>query len=256
MRQQRCAGGEPIPSLREDLSAYKGAQELAASNFEEGVTKRSILDSLKELLDTAEVLTEQRIREFPPVSSIDCRAGCSHCCHIRVLVTVVEAILLGDYIRATFSALVKEDVTSRVCDAEAVTRALTDEEHGHAGIRCPLLKDDCCSVYEARPMECRGYVSMDVKSCRRGAKDFAAWDVPVYSPRYSIFKNLQAGLLSAMFNAGFDHELLSLNSALRIALEHPDAAEQWLAGKDVFAPARVRAPDPELDALRPWSPTF
>ena len=59
-----------------------------------------------------------------------------------------------------------------------------------------------------------------------------------------------------MFNAGFDYELLSLNSALRIALEHPDAAEQWLAGKDVFAPARVRAPDPELDALRPWSPTF
>jgi len=36
-----------------------------------------------------------------------------------------------------------------------------------------------------------------------------------------------------------DGELLELTAALDIALTVPDAAERWLAGEKVFAPARL-----------------
>ena len=47
-----------------------------------------------------------------------------------------------------------------------------------------------------------------------------------------------AGLGSAARDAGRDGALLELVAALRIALDHPDAAARWEAGRPVFAPAR------------------
>ena len=66
----------------------------------------------------------------------------------------------------------------------------------------------------------------------------------------------QAGLIAALVGVGYDFELLELIAGLRIALEVPDAAEQWLAGKDVFRDALLPPSDPESVALHPWTPTF
>jgi hypothetical protein len=46
---------------------------------------------------------------------------------------------------------------------------------------------------------------------------------------------MRAGLAEARL----DGELLELTAALDLALRVPDAAERWLAGEAVFAPARL-----------------
>ena len=60
----------------------------------------------------------------------------------------------------------------------------------------------------------------------------------------------------ALVGVGYEFEILELTAGLRIALEVPDAAEQWLAGKDVFRDASLPPSDPESVALHPWTPTF
>ena len=131
-----------------------------------------------------------------------------------------------------------------------------DEEHGKAGVPCALLVDDRCSVCKARPLECRGYISMNVVACREASTNYDASNVPLYYPQYSIFKNVQIALLLELIDAGYDFELLELTGALRIALETPDAAERWMGGEDVFRAAALLETDPEVSALRPWTPTF
>ncbi len=97
---------------------------------------------------------------------------------------------------------------------------------------------------------------MDVAACEVASKNYEAWNVPLYFPQFSIFKNAQIGFLAALVQYGHDVELFGLIAALRIALENPDAAEDWLAGKDVFKGAALSDSDPEILALRPWAPTF
>ena len=133
---------------------------------------------------------------------------------------------------------------------------MTDAEYGALQIACPLLVDGRCSAYEARPLECRGYNSMSVEACKRAYENYDAWNVPLYLPQYSIFKHVQAGLLMALVGAGLSNEILELNGALLIALTESNAADRWLAGEDIFAPAALSENDPARLAQLPWTPTL
>ena len=46
------------------------------------------------------------------------------------------------------------------------------------------------------------------------------------------------GMRAGLSESGLQGGLLELTGALRIALTVPDAAQRWLAGEAVFAPAR------------------
>ncbi len=96
-----------------------------------------------------------------------CRAGCSHCCHINVLVPEAEArviakeiglkspcephpqniLMTGDY--ATDQGLEK-------FRSEQQTRHMS-----HFGKPCPFLVENKCSIYRFRPMVCRQQISLD-----------------------------------------------------------------------------------------------
>lgn len=244
------------PSPQFEFRVHEAARDSVASTFSEVVSEKSVVRAIEDLVRLAEELRAEYEEVEPPASPIHCRAGCSHCCHMRIHATAPEVILLAQFIRKTFSEAQFRDLRLYLEEADKITGGMSDEEHGKAGVACPLLVDHHCSAYEARPLECRGYVSMSVDACREASRNYDAWNVPLYYPQYSIFKNVQIGLLAALVGAGYDIELLELTGALRIALEVPDTAEQWLAGQDVFRPAALPPSDPEIIAIRPWTPTF
>lgn len=72
--------------------------------------------------------------------SITCSAGCSSCC-TSISIFPVEAAALA----AELSSLPAEDA--------ARVRRHVEEKAG--GERCPLLHDDICLLYHARPIICR-----------------------------------------------------------------------------------------------------
>lgn len=80
-------------------------------------------------------------------SHLTCRAGCSGCCHHHLSVFSVEAA----HVRRAVAALPAE-TRARVAQQARLVNA---REAAGAAVACPLLVDDRCSIYEARPLICR-----------------------------------------------------------------------------------------------------
>ena len=78
-----------------------------------------------------------------------CRKGCSGCCKMNVSITSHEAERLAD-------------VSGR--KMVTVVRPPKHPEDKFAGVPCPFLVNDECSVYEARPFACRAHRSFDLDS--------------------------------------------------------------------------------------------
>ena len=76
-----------------------------------------------------------------------CRAGCSGCCQHHLAVFPVEA----DFIAAALAALPLEKQQQI---AQQARDAQVNEAHNLA-VACPLLVEDRCSIYHARPVICR-----------------------------------------------------------------------------------------------------
>src|SRR5205823_15057735 len=81
--------------------------------------------------------------------SIACRSGCAHCCRQRVAVTAIEAFALAHVLRG------RSSLAATVAAADARTRGLDGKQRLDAAIECPLLVEQKCSVYPARPLVCR-----------------------------------------------------------------------------------------------------
>lgn len=78
---------------------------------------------------------------------LTCRAGCSSCCHHHLSVFNVEAANLHKAVAA-----LAEETRARVARQARVVKA---RQAAGEAVACPLLVDDRCSIYEARPLICR-----------------------------------------------------------------------------------------------------
>lgn len=90
------------------------------------------------LVEQVDHLCARIVAGFP--DQIACRAGCSACCTLQGVLPVEAASL----------ALALDRLP--VVAAESLRARL---KAATAGERCPLLTDDCCPLYAARPVICR-----------------------------------------------------------------------------------------------------
>ena len=72
-----------------------------------------------------------------------CRAGCSGCCHHHLSLFKVEADAIAEAVTA-----LPEEMRERV--TQQARQIIGDE-----AATCPLLVDDRCAIYAARPVICR-----------------------------------------------------------------------------------------------------
>lgn len=89
------------------------------------------------LLDRIDNLCERITEEF--ASEISCKAGCSGCCRHLTLFAVEAASLISA-------------VKNLPDDLRSMLGGRMDWAEDSA---CPLLIDECCAVYSARPVICR-----------------------------------------------------------------------------------------------------
>ncbi len=110
---------------------------------------------------------------------ISCKAGCGACCRQMVPLNVFEAEALTDWLQSqpaerqaelagrfhrALCALRDAGVIDRILESESVAE---DEpmtqlaiDYFHAGVACPFLENESCSIYPVRPLACREYLVM------------------------------------------------------------------------------------------------
>jgi hypothetical protein len=195
--------------------------------------------------------------ERPPA----CGAGCAHCCHQAVGVTPPEVFAIYDHLRATRPADALAAVVARIRDADDRTRGMTSAERLSPDLPCPFLDDARCSIYEVRPLSCRGTNSLDAIACERSLRDpdaraallAGSAGVPCYVEPFRAVHAVTAGLQLALDELhGLEAQPLELTAAMRILADDPDGVPaQWLGGKNPFAAARGgdNSDDPRIRAL-------
>lgn len=113
-----------------------------------------------------------------------CRAGCAACCRQLVPISRTEARRIAAVVAAlpeprrgavyarfddARSRLAAAGLLDRLRDSASMTKAQAQplgEAYFRAGVPCPLLEDDACSIYPDRPLICREYlVSSDRALC-------------------------------------------------------------------------------------------
>lgn len=169
-----------------------------------------------------------------------CAKGCSHCCHMWTALRAPEALFIKTALPASRAA----EIGARVEVAHAETEPLPYEQRLALVRPCPLLEDDLCSIYAARPIACRTTASTEAAICARAYRLLSDEDVP----QPLVFLNQRAGyalaLAGALRHAGYPAGAYELNGAVHAVLGRPDAEAAWLRGEDVFAGVR---PDPAGD---------
>ncbi|HXF53630.1 MAG TPA: YkgJ family cysteine cluster protein [Hyphomicrobiaceae bacterium] len=155
-----------------------------------------------------------------------CRKGCAYCCYAAVMVTAPEAFHLARAVRTGKAA-------SFLARA-AATAGMTAAERFGRKLPCPLLKDNLCTVYAARPLSCRRVTSFAVEPCR---EEYEGLGGDILLPRAPVAHagNAQIPLLAALKASGHPPRLYELAAAVTLVLDTENAEARWLAGEDIFA---------------------
>lgn len=169
-------------------------------------------------------------------AKVDCRAGCSFCCWLRIDVRAHEVFLIARHLRQDWPA---EALTELMTDLELTRRALTG---GHESGRntaprpCVLLVDGLCSVYEVRPAACRRYLSGSVEACEAQWKSPDRGEGPVQHPILAEPGRAAATAVHhAMFQNGYDGFSYDLPLALAEAMTDPECEARWLRKEKAFS---------------------
>ncbi len=85
--------------------------------------------------------------------AIKCKKGCSFCCHQRVDIHAMEARHIVKYCKVKGISIDK-----KYLQVQAKFKALK-QAYSNTHSACVFLKNGECSIYEARPIQCRKYFS-------------------------------------------------------------------------------------------------
>jgi Fe-S-cluster containining protein len=231
------------------------ARRVANNLFANGATESACMSLVDDLTALAGEAVEARKKAQPPSAPIACRKGCDSCCYMRVVATVPEIVSVIAYLRETFSSDELAALRERMTAVARAGAKMSDEEWGVRGVPCPFLVEGNCSIYAARPLECRGYNSMNVDACIAAREHYLDWDVPMYLPEFAAYKQIQAGILQALETAGLSASIVELSAAVEAVLSNGETIAEWLGGAPAFEGAELDPYDPERRAFLPWTPS-
>ncbi len=204
---------------------------------------RRALSLARHLMDATSTLADGLLARAR--ASVACRAGCDHCCHQVVGVTAPEAFAIVDHVRRTWSLAEVSALATRVAEAYQRSRGLSSAQRFSPEHPCPLLHAGKCSVYEVRPLACRGVNSLSAADCATRLREPEARAAFLargsggqsYLEPIRAFHAMSAGLqlgLSELYR--LDMRPLDLTAALQLLLSGAKASESdWLAGRTPFA---------------------
>ncbi|MBV5314013.1 MAG: YkgJ family cysteine cluster protein [Prolixibacteraceae bacterium] len=209
-----------------DRIFYSDGYKLAQSAIQKGFSEESLFSAIESLYEAIDGLNDS-ILDLAKRQQIDvaCHKGCHWCCHQAVFANSYEMHYLASQIKRSFS---EEELLSLIRQTEvkySKTSRLSENEILKFKSPCPLLKNGACSMYSARPMACRIYLSTKLDTCLEFYKhpereeNFPALiDFPLRAGRM-----MNEGFRAALKEIGIETAEFRLEEGLRIVLKNNQA---------------------------------
>lgn len=227
------------------------AANTALGTLREQPSLPAALELAGHAMDVASQLCEEFLARLPE-GTIACKSGCAHCCHQTVHVTPIEALAIVDHLMQSLSTAALASLAGRISEARERTRGLAPLDRFASAHPCPFLAAGQCSVYQLRPLACRGMNSRDAVGCAKVLHDREVRAVFLADPRagYSFAEPIRIALaISAGLQLGLsevyhlDMHPLELTAAVDLLLrDAPTLVAGWLSGQAAFAPAYAADP--------------
>jgi Fe-S-cluster containining protein len=252
LRRDLVSGGEAValraPLFREawqdELSV--GTANTARALLREAPSVERVVELARSAMAATSRLAEALLSRAP-AGAVACKAGCDHCCHQPVGLTAPEALAILSHLRQTLSDEELATVSLRLAERERETRGLSSEQRFSPDQPCPFLARGRCSIYEVRPLACRGMNSLDALECETRLRDPDARAAFLergsggrsFMEPIRAFHAISAGLQLALAELyGLDMRPLELTRALDLLLNGPESSSaDWLSGKRPFESA-------------------
>ena len=166
------------------------------------------------------------IDALPSKAQHACAPGCFFCCYLPLDVLAPEVFRIAAHLKQTRSP---EEF------ATLVYRLGTHGQHDFGARPCAFLADGRCSIYEVRPMVCRGYNSLSKERCEAYYHD-ASVDLKGTKDRAAgrLAESMEDGVIAGLNALGLDAQWYELPSAVLRALETSDGPTRWARGEAVF----------------------
>lgn len=191
---------------------------------------------LRQVTDAAaRVLTSVAVIRESPVP--DCAGGCSFCCHSRIHVTPLEAVLLCAHIQNCFSPEETHRLKTRIRDNLVQTRgqSLAHRVTIKDNTPCIFLDHHVCMVYGQRPLICRTWNSLDRRACKTA---FASGDheaeIPCLSAPNYVYTLARDVVQAECTRMRLETGRVELVSAIDQCLALTDAADTFARGVAIF----------------------
>lgn len=249
-RQSRGKKHSRVKKARKELSewtkdlltqAHDGQRQAARAFFEEAQTLESTVATGMGAGDLYDLARRTLDEVFQP--KMACKKGCAYCCHIPVAASVPEIVNALKFAEATFPPERYDRLRQRIAEADQVVSGLEPLERAHRNIPCPFLEQDQCSVYEARPVACRAWHSLDVLPCKEGyQKPAEPPETPTVAPILFAGDAVREGLRLGLSDAYLDGTRLDLIRGAHWLLSDTFALERWLVGVSTPEEVRFRSP--------------
>jgi len=237
--------GTPPPDILAYLrTTAEGARQLTRAHLlrADATSDRGAFQAAMEDLGAAlaeayeRQFAEQRTRDpelEKRVAAVECRRGCSFCCHMNVGVTILEA--------ARITAALRDGLHRERCDAVLAADSRLERRRAQERLAmkllCPLLVDGACSIYEIRPIACRALLSLSARLCEQEVEAREAGGaarVPTLVTPRLIAAGYISGEVAALEDLGLASHLVELTAAVALLLREPATLDRWLDGQDAF----------------------
>ena len=214
--------------------------------------------STVELARSINELTDRSIRQVHAACHdghrVACRSGCTYCCMFPVAASAPEVLAIATFVRERFDEERRAALDARVEANISATEGMDMSQRDRVRLDCPFLEAGKCTVYEVRPVACRGYSSYSVEDCREDYEHPGTGvEVHTNGLRELVFGAIREGLAIACKSASVEHRLLELVRAYKIASGDPTLAETWRSRPEAFRSRDrgERFPRPVVGRARP-----
>jgi Fe-S-cluster containining protein len=154
-------------TLSNDRIFFSDGYKLGQTAIAKGLTKQTLFDAIEMMYQAIDGLNDSLIALAQRQNiKISCSKGCYWCCHQPVFANSYEIHYLSGKIKKFLGPNKAAEFQKKAELKNSETSKLNENQVLNFKSSCPLLSEQgACSIYPARPVACRIYLSTSFPSC-------------------------------------------------------------------------------------------